>query len=273
MKYFPTPLPPPHRTLHKYSIVSVFLLFFYAQGQTVTGKLTSLLAVAWFCHLAGELEQALPLGLPVVSCPLLSYADTQAESAETWLVNLPSTNSQGGAPSLPWCCKAEHIFHMGTQIVAIICLMKWITTKNLFWISYFWHWNTSFPLFFKLIPWLCCLPLAGVLRNVWFWKLSSWCPEIADWQVWPWEWGYSGVIRLCPQLAAQTPTEAHVITSQTNGLLWNTPQHPLKLCYLTSILYLIPRKCEISGLLWVFWMSSQHNSKQLLKWVHRMCLE
>lgn len=83
VKYFPTPLPPPHRTLPKCSIVSVFLLFFYAQGQTVTGKLTSLLAVAWFCHLAGKLEQALPLGSPVVSCPLLSFADLSAESAET----------------------------------------------------------------------------------------------------------------------------------------------------------------------------------------------
>lgn len=81
MKYFPTPLPPPHRMLPKCSIVSVFLLFFYAQGQTVTGKLTSLLAVAWFCHLAGKLEQALPLGSPVVGCHCWVLLNLSAESA------------------------------------------------------------------------------------------------------------------------------------------------------------------------------------------------
>lgn len=50
------------------------------------------------------------------------------------------------------------------------------------------------------------------------------------------------------------------------------PPHP-KLCYLASILHLIPRKCKISGLWWVFWISSQQNAKQLLKQVYTTCLE
>lgn len=49
------------------------------------------------------------------------------------------------------------------------------------------------------------------------------------------------------------------------GIPWNSVICP-------SILHLIPRKCKISGLWWVFWMFSQQNSKQLLKWVYKNVL-
>lgn len=150
-----------------------------------------------------------------------------------------------------------------------------------------WFWISPGPWFHKLFLalkwlfssalsvclWLCCLPLARALRNARPLQLSPWCPEIAEWQDWPQEGVYSGVTRCRVQPMAQNPTRAHVITAQTNGLLGNTRQHPPKLCYLWIILHSIPRRCKISGLWWVFQISSQQNSKQLLKQVYKMCLE
>lgn len=49
------------------------------------------------------------------------------------------------------------------------------------------------------------------------------------------------------------------------GIPWNSVICP-------SILHLIPRKCKISELWWVFWMLSQQNSKQLLKWAYKNVL-
>ena len=55
-----------------------------------------------------------------------------ARVGESSAANLLSTTFGGQAPSLPWHCEEAHTFHTGTQITAVLYLIKRITAKNLF---------------------------------------------------------------------------------------------------------------------------------------------